>query len=146
MTRSWKHLARILVAGLIPAATGCIWIVHQVEVVALPARGDSVATRSPVKVHLRDGFTVVYRDGLTISRDTLRGNGVRYDRRLADPTLVTLVPRDSVVAMESFDTRVNAGKTVGFSALTTGSVIAIAAVIYSSNTTVPYFLLSRRRP
>lgn len=118
-------------SGLCCFTLAC-WIVHQVAVQEI-SRGDSVAVTSPVKAHLLNGFTIVYPQGVSIVRDTVRGPGTSYDLRLANPVPVTLVPLDSVLGMENYRTEVNSGATVGLSLLTAGAVglgtIAIACAI-----------------
>jgi hypothetical protein len=90
---------------------------------------DSVSVSSPVKAHLLDGHTVVYPNGLTIARDTLRGSGTRYDLRLHQIGTVSLVPLDSVLGMENYRTAVDLGASLGYSFLATAGVIAATVAI-----------------
>ena len=118
----------LLPAALCLLAGGCIWIFHNVSVEAVGLNADSVAIHTPVKAHLRDGSTVLYRAGVLLARDTLRGTGVRYALTLRDSANVAFVPLDSVVAMESFRRGTDGAPTVIVSALATGAA-AVASVI-----------------
>lgn len=99
-------------------------VIHRVEVKAIGSNADSLDIETPVKAHLRDGSTVVYQDGVLLARDTLRGPGMRYGLTLRDSTDVSMEPIDSVVAMESFRTGVDAGRTAIVSTLATGALLA----------------------
>ena len=120
---SGPGLLALLAAATLPAA-GCIWIFHHVEVASVSRPADSVTVESPVKAHLANGFTVVYPQGVRVVGDTVRGSGTRYDLQLRDATPVSQVPLDSVVAMESFETRVDAGTSFAVSTLVSVGVPA----------------------
>jgi hypothetical protein len=115
-------------AALCLLAGACIWVFHSVRVDAIGLHADSVAIQTPVKAHLRDGSTVLYRAGVLLARDTLRGPGVRYALTLRDSTSVVLVPLDSIVAMESFRRGTYGAPSVIVSALATG-VAFVATVV-----------------
>jgi hypothetical protein len=114
-------------------AVSACFIVRTVTVSEVDGRADSVQVRSPVKAHLLDGTTVVYRNGVLIRRGRLTGQGTRYDLTLGNPAAVTDLPLDSVVGLESFRSSVDAGATVGVSLLATaaavGATVAIACAI-----------------
>lgn len=109
------------------ALEGCVFIfrgVHTEQIPTIPASArTSIST--PVKVHLIDGSTVVYRNGLDIRDQTLTGPGIRYGLNLADSADVRLIPLDSVAAMESFTGETDAGKTLLVSALATAALIEV---------------------
>ena len=121
------------------SAAACIWISHRVEVKAVDPR-DAIVVKSPVKAHLKDGATVVYADGVTVTGGMLRGAGLRYDLTLRQTGKVDSVPLDSVVGMESFQTRVNAVQTaIATSAATVGGIVGgamLAVAIFGSCPTV----------
>jgi hypothetical protein len=124
------HRAGAIVASL--AIAGCV-IAQTVRVESLPTgTSDSTTVRSPVKAHLLDGSTVVFREGVTVARNTVRGAGRRYDLTLAQSTTVTEVGLDSVIAMESFRTEVDGVRTVVYSALATavtlGGTVALVCL------------------
>jgi hypothetical protein len=120
-------------------AAGCIF--HRVQVQQIIPR-DTVVVTSPVKAHLKDGSTVVYAKGVTVSGGTLRGAGVRFDLALKQSSNVDSIPLDSVVGMESFETRVNVAKTaivttltiVGIAGAVVGGIVLIKAVFGSCPT------------
>ncbi len=123
-----RVLRVFLSAALGLAAGACIWVFHSVRVEAIGSNADSLAIQTPVKAHLRDGSTVLYRRGVLLARDTLRGPGVRYGLRLSDSTAVSVVALDSVVAMESFRRATNGAPTAIVSTLATGAGLVAAAV------------------
>src|SRR5688500_10616575 len=106
---------------LLAVVSACI--ARKVTVVEVERAADSVQVRTPVKAHMLDGSTVVYRDGVLVARGRLTGPGTRYDLTLGNPTEVTALPLDSLVGLESFRTDVDAGATVSLSALAVGGTI-----------------------
>jgi len=136
-----RALKRLLLCVCSIASVSCVF--HRVEVKQVVPR-DTVAVTSPVKAHLKDGSTVVYANGVTVAGGTLQGTGVRYDLALANPVIVASIPLDSVIGMESFQTRVNVGPTVAVNTLIgagalVGSVALFKAIfgscptVYSDN-------------
>jgi len=102
----------------------------QVESIERPAApGDSVSVATPVKAHLIDGSTVVFRRGVRVAGDMVSGAGMRYTLTLSDSTPVTGVTLDSVVGMESFRTEIDGGKTVLVSTLATVGAIGVGIAI-----------------
>lgn len=83
--------------------------------------------RSSVKAHLADGSTVLFADGVTIEPERVTGDGDRYDIRLIPVGSVSGVARDSVVAIESFDTRIDPDRTFEYGLVPT--LISVATVI-----------------
>ena len=126
-TRQARRFRLTLIAAL--ATAGCV-ISRGVAVSPLaPARSDSVSVTSPVKAHLVDASTVVFRQGVTVVRDTVRGAGERFDLMLGPATPVAQIPLDSVLAMESFQTEISAGRTLLYSTLATGATITGAVAL-----------------
>ena len=122
-------MKRFLVGALLSAlaiSVGCVF--HRVQVQPVVPR-DAVAVTSPVKALLKDGSTVVYAKGVTVSGGTLRGAGVRYDLALKQSASVDSIPLDSVVGMESFQTRVDGVKTALVTTLVTAGAIVGGAVL-----------------
>src|SRR6266568_4983887 len=124
-----RVLRVFLSAALGLVAGACIWVFHSVRVEAIGSNADSLAIQTPVKVHLRDGSTVLYQAGVLRTRDALRGPGVRYGLTLRDLNAVSVVPLDSVVAMESFRTATNGAATAIVSTLATGTALLAAGVL-----------------
>lgn len=130
-----SRIVRLLFpAALCLLAGACIWVFHNVRVDPIASTADSVAIQTPVKAHLRDGTTVLYRAGVLLARDTLRGPGVRYALTLRDSSNVVLVPLDSIVAMESYRRGTDAAPTAIVSILATGVTFfaTVAAVLLIS--------------
>src|SRR5437879_11164447 len=83
--------------AFLPAAFGlvagaCIWVFHGVRVEAIGSNADSLTVHTPVKAHLRDGSTVLYRTGGLLGRGALRGPGVGCGLALRDSPGVLVVP------------------------------------------------------
>jgi len=131
-----RALRGLLSTALGLVAGACIWVVHSVRVEAIGSNADSLALETPVKAHLRDGSTVLYRSGVLLARDTLRGPGVRYGLTLRDSSAASVVPLDSVLAMESFRRATNGSRTAIASTLATAGLLAagvLAIVIACSS-------------
>jgi len=123
-----SRVLRVFLSAALGLVVGaCIF--HSVRVEAIGSNADSLAVQTPVKAHLRDGSTVLYQAGVLLARDTLRGPGVRYGLTLRDSTAVSVVPLDSVVAMESFRRATNGAPTVIVSTLATGAGLLAAGVL-----------------
>lgn len=133
-----RSLFAAILAALAISTAGCV-VFHRVQVDQVIPR-DAVAVTSPVKAHLKDGSTVVYANGVTVSGGMLRGVGIRYDVALKQSNNGDSIPLDSVVGMESYQTRVDRSKTVIVSTLlTAGSVIGgalLAIAVFGSCPTV----------
>ena len=119
----------ILPAALV--ASGCIhnfWRTVAVRV-ALPDTG-TVAIKTPLKVHLTDGRTVVFRAGASIDRRAITGTGDAYPMlgSAADATKTSRVPLDSIVGVETFESRKLGAQTFVVSAAATAVTAAAAAL------------------
>ena len=93
---------------------------------------NGVAVTSPVKAHLQDGSTVVYNKGVTVSGGMLLGAGERWDLTATKHATVDMIPLDTVVGMESFQTRVNVRRTVLGSSLVTAALIVPPAAVLAT--------------
>ena len=96
--------------------------------------------RSPVKAHLMDGSTILFSDGVTLDDSLVTGAGMRYDIQLNPVGAVPGVALDSVVAMESFRTEQDLGRTILYGVpgyfLYGGASTALAVAIFGSCPTV----------
>src|SRR5437867_1924096 len=123
-----SRVLRVFLSAALGLVVGaCIF--HSVRVEAIGSNADSLAIQTPVKAHLRDGSTVLYQAGVLLARDTLRGPGVRYGLTLRDSTAVSVVPVESVVAMESFRRATNGAATAIVSTLATGAALLAAGAV-----------------
>jgi hypothetical protein len=127
-----SSLRLLACAAIVTWTSGCVWIVHRVDVTPVAAHTDTLTTTAPVKVHLRDGSIIMYPRGVAIVADTLRGAGTHYDRTVTNWLPVTRVPADSVAAMEVFDTSVDEGASLLASGLST-TVLAAGLYLVVSN-------------
>jgi hypothetical protein len=127
----------VLAAAL--ALPGCVITAQRVDVAPMPLNEGQVIV-NPVKAHLKDGSTVVFPRGLSISGGSLRGAGTRFDLSLSRSTPVTEVPLDTVAALESFRNAAKTGETVAVTLLATaaGALLAagLAVAIFGSCPTV----------
>ena len=131
-------LVAILAGGFASACT--VYNRLQVEPAELGAERTGIETiDSPVKAHLVDGTTIVYRDGAVLTRDSLfpRSDvGGRFGLTLARLGPPTPVPLDSVAGLEAYRASVNAPATVLFTAggIAVGAVAAgaLAVAIFGS--------------
>jgi hypothetical protein len=124
-------LSRVLrLASLLLLSTlGACFIVRRVSVAEVDRTADSVQVRTPVKAHLLDGSTVVYRTGVLVRAGRLTGPGTHYDLTLSNPREITELPIDSVVGLESFRTAVDGGATVGLSVLATAGAVGLTVAV-----------------
>ena len=109
------------------------FFVRKVTVVEVDRGSDSVQVRTPVKAHLIDGATVVYPAGVLVLRNNLVGQGTWYDLTLRNPRPISALTLDSIVGLESYQTGIDGGASVGLSLLATagtiGAGVAIACAI-----------------
>ena len=119
-----------LVVPLLVGISACI-MARNVEVtsVARTSEHDSIDVATPVKAHLLDGSTVMFRTGVLVQRDTVWGEGIRYDLTLRDSARLRMLPLDSVIGMEAYRTKYDAGKTILYSAIATGGAIGLGVAI-----------------
>jgi hypothetical protein len=108
--------------------TACV-TVRQLEVTPLGIEQEEddapIIVESPVKVHLDDGSTIVYADGIVVHGDKVIGDGLKYDITLEHQETIEEVSVDDIAAIESFQTPVNRPATaVASTAATTGSGLA----------------------
>jgi hypothetical protein len=118
-----KKLVAVLLAVCM---SSCVF--KRVEIHTLDTR-PPVTVSTAVKAHLRDGSTVVYPEGVTVTADGLQGRGTKYGLTLTSETTVELISLADVVGMESYRTRVNKGTTAVVTTLAAvGAAFATAAL------------------
>src|SRR6185295_10392318 len=131
-------LAAVLIAVGITGAA-CVFISNRVQVQKVDPRND-VVVKTSVKAHLKDGSTVIYPEGVTISGGMLRGEGVMEDITLTQQKKVQTIPIESVAGMESYRTAVKKSESILVSTLATAGAIAggvaLAVAIFGSCPTV----------
>ena len=139
-----RRLAALIGAAFVVSAAGCINVFWKTEAraVSRPNGADTSLTelRSPLKAHLVDGGTVVFRDGGTIGRGRLTGRGQLFPLLGGASTPRDAVPLDSIVGLETFEGKVLAAPTVvasiGATALGVVASAALAVAIFGSCPTI----------
>jgi hypothetical protein len=86
----------------------------------------------PAKAHLIDGTTIVYQRGGYLQNDSLVGEGVRYDLRLAPAGPARAIPADSIAAFESHTTIVDGASSAVTTLLFLGTFVALVAISVAS--------------
>ena len=133
----------LIAVPVILVLTGCIhnfWRTVAVKV-ALPESG-SVVVKTPLKVHMVDGRTVVFRTGASIDRSAITGSGESYGMlaSISDPRAVSRVTLDSVVGVETFEGRRLAAQTfivsAAATAVTGAATILLLKALFGSCPTV----------
>ena len=124
-----SHFLVLATFGLLAlSVSACVVVAHRVDIQPV-LRRDSNVIKTPVKVHLTDGSTGVYETGVDISAGMLQGKGFYYDIALRPfPTnpVLTPVPLDAIAALETYQERVDKGRT---SALLPVSILGSAATV-----------------
>lgn len=139
MRRSYLAVGALVATAL---SAGCLNIFVRTDVRAItpPAGTDVTTVRVPVKAHMRDGSTVVFRRGATLTRHRIDGVGEAFALMSPRPTASSGVSLDSVVAVEAFEGSIRALETVVVStAATVAGVIgtvALAKAIFGSCPTI----------
>jgi hypothetical protein len=101
--------------------------------------GQPIVVQSPVKAHLVDGSIVVFRRGVTVEQDSMKGEGERFTATLTSTGVTRAIPLDSVVGAEAFARSVNRGRTVQFgisTVLAAVSTVALYKAIFGSCPTI----------
>ena len=137
-----KRPALVFLALVIVAAAGACIVVRQHEVDTLDP-GRRVVVETPVKAHLRDGSVIVFPEGAAVTRDSITGNGEKYDalRRPAGSSRGAAL--NDVVGAEAYSVGASEGKTLAYSglALATLPLFKVAfgscPTVYSDSAGVP---------
>ena len=105
----------------------------------LDLSGGERFVQSPIKAHLTDGSTVLFRRGARIGNGEIVGDGVRFSATLVSSHVERLA-LDSVIGVESFEREVNPGRTLVYAPLSgvvsTVAVAALAVAIFGSCPTI----------
>jgi hypothetical protein len=129
MTVLLSRVPRLASLLLLLSTVGACFIVRRVSVAEVDRTADPVQVRTPVKAHLLDGSTVVYRTGVLVGAGRLTGPGAHYDLTLSNPREINELPLDSVVGLETFRTDVDGGATVGLSVLATAGAVGLTVAV-----------------
>jgi hypothetical protein len=126
-----RRLISLALIGLAVTAAGCVHVFWRtVPVQVEKFSSDSTRQiRTPIKAHLADGSTVVFRDGALIDRRSIRGYGVTYPLMSPASTTRGDVPLDSVVGVETFEGKVLVAPTIVVSAAASALALLGTAVL-----------------
>ena len=143
----WRFDSRAVGLAVILASiavTGCInlFVTTRAVPVARPVSGLTIVT-NPLKAHLMDGRTVVFKPGAAIDSAMITGSGQVYAMLAKDGSAgipVYRVPLDSVVGVETFQTKTDVFTSLlvsaGATALGAAAVAAAAVAIFGSCPTI----------
>ncbi len=131
LTLRWRRTVRAIVAVALLGATACIHTFYKSEVREVPAPTGAQTTtiRTPVKVHMSDGATVLFTNGATVNSEAIRGTGAHYALFSTAPVARASVPLDSVVGVETYEGTFQSGLSVVVSLAATAAAIPAAALL-----------------
>lgn len=120
----------LLVAGTM-FTTACIhhFVTPGVQSVGRPSGDRYDLIFSPLKVHLADGSTVIYRKGARVQADRIMGTGEHYPLLSKTGRQRGDVPMDSVVGVETFVDNTLVLQTLAVSTAATAAGFVTAAVL-----------------
>jgi hypothetical protein len=117
------------------SAVACVQIYSHPDVEEVSKQAATIVA-TPVKAHLTDGSTVVFRNGASIGGGYVRGIGERFGLEGAAIASIDKVPLDSVVGMERFFDKIDPVPTVAGSYFATvaagAAVVGLAIAIFGS--------------
>src|SRR5256885_16554800 len=87
---------------LLILVSACIHVYQSIRPHTLAPHTPVVVT-TPVKAHLLDVSTVVFRAGVTVDSAQVRGDGGCYNLSLTDAGEVSSIPVDSILVMAASD-------------------------------------------
>jgi len=101
------------------------------RVVERPLDTSTDTIRTPLKVHLVDGSTVVFEGGARVTASRIEGAGLRYPLMAVVGAPASAVPMDSVMGVEAFSERTNrfASVVVSLGATALGAVVTAGLLV-----------------
>jgi len=135
MLKQKRGLAYIFISLFV--LSGCVYIFRSNDI---ETEAQDEIIESPIKVHMKDGRTVLFRGGATFSNLEITGNGTVYSLKSEFEEHVEKISREEVAAYEVFKSGVNAPATLFISAAATAGAVfgsaALAVLIFGSCPTV----------
>lgn len=116
-----RELACIIISAFL--ITSCIYVFRSNDI---ETEASNRLVESPVKVHMKDGRTVLFRNGATFSDLQIVGEGSVYSLDMKFVRQIDMLEREGVAAYEVFESNVNAPATV------LGSTVATAGAYYGA--------------
>lgn len=122
--------------GVSLLVAGCINIFWRTDPVRVP-RPDAaqpVTVSSPLKAHLANGSTVIFRKGAIVGTNAVDGSGQVYPLSFATPRDTSArhvaIPFDSIVGLETFDSKVLVRHSIAVSAAATlGTAVVVPPLL-----------------
>lgn len=121
-------MKKILVAILSISLVSCVFVSRRVDIEPVSTRSP-VTVRTAVKAHLKDGAMVEYPSGVTVTADSLTGEGTKYDLTRTTSARVETIPLSEVIGMETYRTAVNTGESILVSTLASAGGFALGVVL-----------------
>jgi hypothetical protein len=134
-------LAGLVLPGLLLTAA-CVQRFIAPDVVEVKPRmaPGAYSVKTPLKVHLLDGSTVVFKSGADIRSDRIDGVGQRFALLSGFSVPMSVVPMDSVVGVEAFVEKTLVAETLIVSAAATAlgflAIGGLAIAVFGSCPTV----------
>lgn len=116
-----RELASIIISIFL--ISSCVYIFRSNDI---ETEAPNKFVESPVKVHMKDGQTVLFRNGTTFSDLHITGVGSVYSLDMKFVRQIDMLEREGVAAYEIFESNVNAPATV------LGSTVATAGAVYGA--------------
>jgi len=113
-------------ALLVVMTASCIFLKRTIETDNLTAWNPQ-RVESPVRVHLVDGSTALFKEGAVVERERVSGRGWRYGLNLRDSVQIDALAVDSIVAMEAYRHQIDGSASLVYSVI--GTAVAIGSVI-----------------
>lgn len=128
LMRKVRRLAlAILAVASLGAVVACIQIYTHPDVKEVPKQSATIVA-TPVKAHLLDGSTVVFRNGVSVGGGYVSGAGQHYALDGGTITRASQIPLDSIVGIETFMNKVDPGPTFVVSTLASLGTAALTAL------------------
>jgi hypothetical protein len=133
-----RWVLRLALLGITILAAGCIHIFWRTEVQRVDY-ATPTSIKTPLKVHMADGSTVLFRSGGIVDNTRITGSGQRYALNAGMARAIDHVPLDSVVGVETFKGKAMVGTSIVVSAAATAvgaaaTVVALIAIFGSCPT------------
>lgn len=127
-TTAFARLALLATLAGLTLLSGCRVHSRRVDVEEVKRPAATTRLTVPVKAHLATGAVVLFRDGATVTADSVIGSGVRYELTLLDSSRVAGIELDSVAALESFSPALNKTESTVLSTAATAATVGATAV------------------
>jgi hypothetical protein len=121
-----SHRPGLAALLLLPLLSSCIIQSRSLQVRRLDS---PVPVTSPVKAHMRDGTIVVFPAGISVLRDTIYGQGQRFNWLQTPLGRVQVVALDSIVGLTNYRNVISVPKSIIYSASATASAVLGTALL-----------------